>query len=62
MSARNKVIAGNGAAELIKAFTESCISVSVGIIRPTFEEYPTDSAKDRLITFTPSAEDFSYSA
>lgn len=56
------IIAGNGAAELIKALTESCISGSVGIIRPTFEEYPNRLGKDRLITFTPSAEDFSYSA
>ena len=55
------IIPGNGAAELIKALMEK-LEGTLGIIRPTFEEYPNRRGKDTLITFIPKNKDFRYSA
>ncbi len=58
---RENIVVGNGAAELIKALMES-VSGKVGIIRPTFEEYPNRYDKSEIVAFEPSDEEFRYSA
>lgn len=54
------IVVGNGAAELIKALMER-IEGKIGFVRPTFEEYPNRTDKDREVVYTPSNENFSYS-
>ena len=53
------IIPGNGAAELIKLLTER-ITGKVGIIRPTFEEYPNRLPPEQLIAYTPTNADYRY--
>lgn len=55
------IIPGNGAAELIKALMES-IEGRVGVIRPTFEEYPNRMPDKRVESFVPQRADFRYDA
>ncbi len=55
------IIPGNGAAELIKALME-LLPGTLGIIRPTFEEYPNRRNKEGLVTFIPKNNDFRYTA
>lgn len=55
------IVVGNGAAELIKALLEH-MSGSLGIIRPTFEEYPNRYPKEKIIPYFPDRKDFSYTA
>lgn len=55
------IIPGNGAAELIKSLMES-LTGTLGITRPTFEEYPNRYAKDRLVTFIPKNCDYRYTS
>ena len=53
------IIPGNGAAELIKALME-IIPGTLGIVRPTFEEYPNRRDKGSLVTFIPQNKEFRY--
>ena len=53
------IIPGNGAAELIKALMEN-MEGKVGIVRPTFEEYPNRLDDSRLVAFVPQNRDFRY--
>lgn len=53
------VVVGNGAAELIKALMER-LEGRIGVVYPTFEEYPNRVSKDRLEIFSPDNPDFSY--
>lgn len=55
----DNIVVGNGAAELIKVLAEY-IDGKVGIIRPTFEEYPNRLDSKNVIEFIPSNDDFSY--
>lgn len=55
------VVIGNGAAELIKALIENHVS-SIGVIYPTFEEYPNRSVKDNIISYIPTKNDLRYDA
>lgn len=55
------VIPGNGAAELIKALMEE-LPGSLGVTRPTFEEYPNRRNPETLVTFIPSNAGYRYSA
>lgn len=55
------IIPGNGAAELIKALMEN-LEGSLGVTRPTFEEYPNRREKDSLVTFIPQNKDYRYTA
>lgn len=55
------IIPGNGAAELIKALMEN-MKGRIGVVRPTFEEYPNRLSDDRVETFIPQNEDFRYGA
>ena len=54
------VCVGNGAAELIKSFMTT-LKGNIGIIYPTFEEYPNRYNKQQIITYIPPNLDFSYS-
>lgn len=58
---QDNILVGNGAAELIKALMEK-LEGSIGVIRPTFEEYPNRYNKNDTIVFDPKTEDFSYTA
>lgn len=58
---RDYAVVGNGAAELIKALMEH-LDGKVGVILPTFEEYPNRSNPEQLISFLPGNRDFSYMA
>lgn len=55
------IIPGNGAAELIKALMEN-LEGTLGVTRPTFEEYPNRRDKDSLVTFIPQNKDYRYTA
>ena len=55
------IVVGNGAAELIKAFVERYAG-KMGVIYPTFEEYPNRSAKEELVVYTPENGDMHYTA
>lgn len=55
------IIPGNGAAELIKVLME-LLPGTMGVTRPTFEEYPNRRESNTLVTFVPSREDFRYTA
>lgn len=55
------IVPGNGAAELIKALME-ILPGTLGVTRPTFEEYPNRRDKESLVTFVPQNNDYHYSA
>lgn len=55
------IVPGNGAAELIKALME-LLPGKLGIVRPTFEEYPNRRDRDSLVTFIPQNSDYRYTA
>lgn len=55
------IIVGNGAAELIKAIMES-LHGKVGVVRPTFEEYPNRLKAEQVETFVPQNDMFRYGA
>lgn len=55
------VVVGNGAAELIKSLMEHHEG-KLGVIYPTFEEYPNRHDKESLVIFKPGNEDFTYGA
>lgn len=54
------VVVGNGAAELIKTFTERHCTGKVGVIFPTFDEYPNRLPKERIVPYVVNTPDFSY--
>ena len=54
------VVVGNGAAELIKTFTERHCTGKVGVIFPTFDEYPNRLPKERIVPYIVDSPDFSY--
>lgn len=53
------VCVGNGAAELIKSLIENTEG-AIGVIYPTFEEYPNRASIDRVVAYLPDNDDFSY--
>lgn len=56
------VIVGNGAAELIKSFAESHQNERIGVIYPTFDEYPNRLPGAQVIPFISGKRDFRYDA
>lgn len=58
---KDHVVVGNGAAELIKSLIEK-IPGKIGMILPTFEEYPNRKSKEEIVEFCPSNQDYSYTA
>lgn len=57
----NEIVIGNGAAELINALMND-INGKVGIVQPTFEEYPNRLKCENVVVFNPSNRDFRYDA
>lgn len=55
------IVVGNGAAELIKALIERHTS-TLGVIYPTFEEYPNRSVRENIVSYIPTNADKHYSA
>ena len=55
------VVPGNGAAELIKSLME-LLPGKLGVISPTFEEYPNRRSENDVEVFVPQTEDFHYSS
>lgn len=55
------IIVGNGASELIKTYMENWTGC-LGIILPTFEEYPNRLDNEHIVEFIPKSNDFKYSA
>ncbi len=55
------IAVGNGAAELIKAFIERHTN-KIGVIYPTFEEYPNRSDKERIVSYLPTNASMQYDA
>lgn len=55
------IVVGNGAAELIKAIMEN-LEGKVGVVRPTFEEYPNRMPAEQVETFVPQNDTFRYGA
>ena len=56
------VAVGTGATELIKNYVENHIKGNIGIIFPTFEEYPNRAVAERIVRYIPDNADFSYTA
>lgn len=56
------VVVGNGAAELIKSYIEKHVKGNIGIIYPTFEEYPNRAIAERIVKYVPDNADYSYTA
>lgn len=55
------IVPGNGAAELIKSLMEN-LKGRLGVIYPTFEEYPNRRKPEELEIFVPQTDDFHYTA
>lgn len=56
------IVVGNGAAELIKALMENIVRDKIGLVFPTFEEYPNRLRPEDIVAFYPQNPDFSYTA
>ena len=56
------VVVGNGASELIKALMEGMAPSKqrIGVVYPTFEEYPHRLPQDAIVPFFPDNEDLRY--
>lgn len=59
---QDQVVVGNGAAELIKSLMEKNSEGRVGVVYPTFEEYPNRLPDERIERFVPDNADFTYTA
>ncbi len=53
------IVVGNGAAELIKSLIEQQQG-KIGVIYPTFEEYPHRVSPDQIVSYMPSNADLKY--
>lgn len=63
------VVVGNGAAELIKSLMElpnyqttNLPNAQIGVIYPTFEEYPHRKKAEDIVAFVPENSDYTYTA
>jgi len=56
---KDEIVIGNGAAELIAALMR-VLPGKIGVLYPTFEEYPNRLPADRLVKFPMQEPDFSY--
>ena len=55
------IVVGNGAAELIKVLIERH-TAKIGVIYPTFEEYPNRAVRENIVSYIPANSDKHYSA
>jgi histidinol-phosphate/aromatic aminotransferase/cobyric acid decarboxylase-like protein/choline kinase len=58
---QNYICVGNGASELIKCVMEHHVNHKIGVIYPTFEEYPNRLVKEQIVAFLPNNKNFTYS-
>ena len=56
------VCVGNGAAELIKSAMEQFADKKIGVVYPTFEEYPNRMPAENIVKYIPQNPDFAYTA
>ena len=56
---QENIIVGNGVEELIKSLLEK-LTGRIGIIRPTFEEYPNRYKEDDIVCYWPTNDEFRY--
>lgn len=56
------IVVGNGAAELIKSITKEYHDKKVGVIYPTFDEYPNRLADENIVGYIVRSDDFRYTA
>ena len=56
------IAVGNGAAELIKSFAETHAADRIGVIYPTFDEYPNRLTGADIVPFISDKKDFRYDA
>lgn len=56
------IVVGNGAAELIKVVMEEHTGDKVGIIYPTFDEYPNRLRPEQIVAYIPQNINFTYTA
>lgn len=56
------VCVGNGAAELIKSVMEQFADKKIGVVYPTFEEYPNRMPAENIVKYIPQNPDFAYTA
>lgn len=56
------VCVGNGAAELIKSAMENFTDKKVGVVYPTFEEYPNRLQKENVVQYIPQNTNFAYTS
>ncbi len=56
------IVVGNGAAELIKVVMEQHCSGKIGVIYPTFEEYPNRCQAENIVPYVVTTADFGYTA
>ena len=54
-------VVGNGAAELIKSLMER-VEGRIGVVYPTFQEYPNRKEQTEIVGFMPDNDDLSYTA
>ena len=54
------IVVGNGAAELIKNVMEEQAGRKVGVLFPTFDEYPNRLNQQQIVAFVSPKDDFSY--
>lgn len=53
------ICVGNGAAELIKSLMTYLVG-KIGLVYPTFEEYPNRREKEDVVVYMPNNDDFTY--
>ncbi len=58
---QENIAVGNGAAELIKSYMAGLCG-KVGVVRPTFEEYPNRYSPAETVVYVPENENFAYGA
>ena len=56
------VCVGNGAAELIKSAMKSFADKKIGVVYPTFEEYPNRMSAENIVKYIPQNADFAYTS
>ncbi len=59
---QDNIVVGNGAAEIIKVVMEQHAGEKVGVVFPTFDEYPNRLQAEQIVAYVPENENFAYTA
>ncbi len=59
---QDNIVVGNGAAEIIKIVMEQHAGEKVGVVFPTFDEYPNRLQAEQIVAYVPENENFAYTA